>query len=291
MPDEFKFKLGKKTYTVIDWANVYGWFSDPTSKNYLGWEIDPKKLFEYLKSYPEISEVNLYYGVESAKSKSVDFKNEVEAIGYNNKSKEVKWVPAALETTAHFKPLVRKLFDVLDNVKNTNSTISIRLYELSRKVEQLSKISIETSKPIFNITDEGQLKEIYDAIEALDIDLKKLNIDIGALQEQLKQPVNRRKCDFDVEISRDIYNNLQNFEILIIFSGDGDYAALVDDLIKKGKRAIIVFGFGHIGKEYNEIRNNLIKSDIKGRLFLCTVDNLREFIEKQKNIPEIAPGA
>ncbi len=78
MPEEnFKFILRKNTYVVVDWANVYGWFSDPTSKNYLGWEIDPQKLFEYLKTYPEISDINSYYGVETPKQKSVDFKNKV----------------------------------------------------------------------------------------------------------------------------------------------------------------------------------------------------------------------
>ena len=281
MPTEiFKFKLRANTYVVIDWANVYGWFSDPSSKTYLGWEIDPKKLFEYLKSYTEISDINFYYGVEPLKQKSVDFKNHIETIGYAHKSKEVKWVPAALETTAHFKPLVHKLFDVLDNVKNTNSTISNRLYELSKKVEQLPKFSTDTDKVNFQITNENQLKEIYDAIEALDNDLKKLNIDIGGLQEQLKQPVSRRKCDFDVEISRDIYNNLSMFGTLLIFSGDGDYSALVDDLISKSKKIIVVFASGHIGKEYDQLIEKLIEKGFKSRLFLCSANNLYQFIAK-----------
>ena len=278
--EDFKFKFRSNTYIVIDWANVYGWFSDPSSKNYLGWEIDPKKLFEYLKSYKEISNINFYYGVEPAKQKSVDFKNQIEAMGYAHKSKEVKWVPAALETTAHFKPLVHKLFDVLDNVKNTNSAVSTRLYELSKKVEQLSKISLGNEKVNFQITNEVQLKEIYEAIEGLDGDLKKLNIDVDRLQEQLKAPVLRRKCDFDVEISRDIYNNLSSFETLLIFSGDGDYSALVEDLILKGKKTIVVYAFGHMGKEYDQLIKKLTESEFKNRPFLCPANNLRRFIAK-----------
>lgn len=267
----FKFKLKGKTFVIIDWANVYGWFSDPNSKTYLGWEVDPKKLCTYLKSYPNITDINFYYGVESNRQKSVDFQNEIKAIGYNSISKEVKWVPATLETTAHFKIIVQKLFDVLDNVKNTNSNLSNRLYELSRKVQNLPKISIGNEKTAFQITNEQQLKEIYEAIEALDNDLKKLNIDIGDLQEQLKQPVRRRKCDFDVEISRDAYNNLKNFETIIIFSGDGDYAALAEDLILKGKKVIVVFAPGHKGKEYE---------DFKSGLFFCSAKKLNQFIAK-----------
>jgi len=282
MVEDFKFKLRKNTYVFIDWANVYGWFSDPESKKYLGWEVDPKRLFEYLKSYPEISDINLYYGVETLQQKSVDFKNQVGVIGYNHKSKEVKWVPAALETTAHFKPLVHKLFDVLDSVKNTNSEISNKLYELSKKVNNLPKISIGNANgdKMFSLSSKGQLEEIYSLIEYLDSELKKLNIDIGDLQEKLRQPVRRRKCDFDVEISRDIYNNLENFDTLILFSGDGDYEALVRDLIIKGKKVIVVYAFGHFGREYDELIIELAKLGIKNKPFLCPANNLKQFIAK-----------
>ncbi len=267
----FKFKLRGKTLVMIDWANVYGWFSDPNSRTYLGWEVDPNKLFTYLKSYQNIADINFYFGVESGKPKSVAFKEKIENIGYSHKSKEVKWVPASLETTAHFKIIVQKLFDVLDNVKNTNSDLSNRLYELLQKIKGLPKISIGNENVAFQLTNETQLKEIYETIEGLDVDLKNLNINIGELQEQLKQPVLRRKCDFDVEISRDVYNNLENFETMIIFSGDGDYAALAEDLISKGKKVIVVFAPGHKGKEYE---------DFKVGLFLCSANKLKQFIAK-----------
>jgi uncharacterized LabA/DUF88 family protein len=267
----FKFKLRGKTLVIIDWANVYGWFSDPNSKTYLGWEVDQKKLFEYLRSYPEITDINFYYGEEKDRPKSVAFKNDIENIGYAHKSKDVKWVPASLETTAHFKVIVQKLFDVLDNVKNTNSDLSNRLYELLQRIKGLPKISIGNKNASFQLTNETQLKEIYETIEGLDVDLKNLNVNIGELQEQLKQPVLRRKCDFDVEISRDVYNNLKNFETIIIFSGDGDYSALAEDLISKGKKVIVVFAPGHKGKEYE---------DFKMGLFLCSANKLKEFIAK-----------
>lgn len=280
----FKFRLQGRTFVIIDWANVYGWFSNPDSKTYLGWEVDPKKLFEYLKSYQEIIDINLYYGVESAKRKSVAFKDEIEAIGYLHKSKEVKWVPAVLETTTHFKSLVRRLFDVLDNVKNTNSVVSNRLYDLVKKLEGVLEsgygMSATEEAAAYAFFDEEQVKAIYELIEELDGDLKKLNINITELQSALKEPVQRRKCDFDVEISRDIYNNLSNFETLLIFSGDGDYAALVEDLISKGRKAVAVFARGHIGKEYEQLVEKLTAHGLKSRLFLCSAQKLRQFIAK-----------
>lgn len=287
--ETFKFKLRDNTYVVVDWANVYGWFSDPNSRTYLGWEIDSKKLFAYLKSYPEISDINFYYGVESTKQKSVAFKNEIETIGYSHKSKEVKWVPAVLETTAHFKVLVHRLFDVLDNIRGTNSEIAAKLYELREKVEKRlserepdydSNGSVQGVYPPYAPEDEKIYNSAYDLVEELDSDLRKLNIDITELQTSLKEPVKRRKCDFDVEISRDVYNNLKNFGTLIVFSGDGDYAALVEDLISKKKKVIVVFASGHIGKEYSQLREKLIEEKLHYMLFLCSVEKLKEFIAK-----------
>lgn len=282
--ETFKFKLKGKTFVIVDWANVYGWFSDPHSKTYLGWEVNPKKLFTYLKSYPSITDINFYFGVESDKPKSVAFKEEIENIGYFHKSKEVKWVPAILETTVHFKILVRRLFDVLDNIKNTNSAISNRLYDLVKRLEEVLESEYgmsATGEPAYTFFDEEQVRAIYELIEELDGDLRKLNVDITELQASLKEPVQRRKCDFDVEISRDVFNNLDNFQTLMLFSGDGDYSALIEDIVlAKKKNAIIVFAKGHMGKEYIQLQEKLRVMNLKYRLFLCSVNNLRQFIEK-----------
>ncbi len=263
---------------IIDWTNVYNWFPD------LGWKIPPPKLFDYLRSYPEIQDINFYFGIEPNKRKSVDFHREIELIGYSLKNKEVKWVPAALETTSHFKEVIQNLFEVLENVKNTNSNISNQLYELSKKLNGLLKISFGNKKIISDFTDKKHLNEIYNLIEELDQELKKLNIDIGELQIKLKEPVKRRKCDFDVEITKDALNNLDKFETILIFSGDGDFATLAEDLIiNKNKKVIVVFAQGHIGKEYESLRLKLeelrkLRHQGLGGLFICNVKKLQEFI-------------
>ena len=164
------------------------------------------------------------------------------------------------------------MFNVLDNVKNTNSDISNKLYELVKKIDRLPKISIGTEKQAFSLSNEKSLKEIYDLIEELDGDLKNLNIEIGGLQENLKLPVMRRKCDFDVEIARDVLNLQDSYDTLLLFSGDGDYSALTIDLIKKGKKVITVFAPGHLGKEYLEIHDKLF--------YACPVDNLKNSLQK-----------
>lgn len=136
----------------------------------------------------------------------------------------------------------------------------------------MPKISIGKKDIAFSLSNEKQLREIYDLIDELDSILKQLNINIDNLQHHLIKPVKRRKCDFDVEISCDVYNNLNRMKTFLLFSGDGDYAALVKDVIKKGRQAIVVFGHGHKGREYDDIGNGL---------FLCSVNKFKEFIEKK----------
>ena len=157
-------------------------------------------------------------------------------------------------------------------LKVSNSEISNKLYEITKKVENLPKISIGKRGVAYSLSNEKQLKEIYDLIDKLDKTLKKLNVNIENLQHQLIKPVKRRKCDFDVEISCDVYNNLNRMKAFMLFSGDGDYAALVRDVIKKGRQAIVVFGPNHKGKEYDSITKGL---------FLCSVNKLKEFIEQK----------
>ena len=261
----FKLNLKKKTLVLIDWANVYGW--SKTTK----WEVDPKKLFFYLRR-PKVVDIKFYYGVECDEPKSVSFKEEIESIGYSSNFKEVKWTPVYLEKQTHFRKIVKDLFNVLDNVKNTNSELSNKLYELIKKIDGLPKISIGNEKTQFSLSNASSLKAIYDLIEELDNDLKNLNIDIGKLQENLKLPVYRRKCDFDVEITIDALNLIDEYDTLLLFSGDGDYAALSKDLIAKGKKVILVFGPGHKGKEYLDISSSLF--------YACTVENIQKIIEK-----------
>jgi uncharacterized LabA/DUF88 family protein len=81
----------------------------------------------------------------------------------------------------------------------------------------------------------------------------------------------RRKCDFDVEITRDALNNANNFQTFILMSGDGDYAPLIDDLIFKDKKTILIFARGRKGREYG---------DFKTGLFLCSVAKMKEFLKK-----------
>lgn len=264
--------IGKDTLAMIDWANVYGWHKS------LKWEVDPAKLFNFLNGYKKIIDKRLYFGIEIGQRQSENFKNIVEGLGFSFISKEVKWTPVSLEKS-YFKKIVKDLFNVLDDIKETNSEFSSKLYYLTKKLDDLQK-QTPINHDFITISNGKEIKEIYDLIEAMDSDLKELNINIEELQQNLKEPVSRRKCDFDVEITRDALNFLSSYQTLLLFSGDGDYAALAEDLLIKGKKVIVVFAPDNKGKEYDKIIEKIKKKEIKGGLFLCPVDRLVGFLKK-----------
>jgi len=96
--------------------------------------------------------------------------------------------------------------------------------------------------------------------------------------KRLKKDKNlkRRKCDFDVEITRDVLVNIDKFNSLILFSGDGDYKALAEYLLDNQKQVIIVHPFGSRGKEYNELLLRKVNKP-----YFCAVDKwLKPFLKK-----------
>jgi len=77
--------LKRESAVYVDWANVYGW------RKSLKGEVDPRQLFQYLKTYSEISDVRLYFG-EDRHPKSAAFLHEAKEIGYTVVSKPVKYI-------------------------------------------------------------------------------------------------------------------------------------------------------------------------------------------------------
>lgn len=287
--EQFRFRLLGKTLVIIDWANVYKWHER------LRCWISIRKLFSYINSYHEVIDQRFYHGVYENEQWTKDIKDEAANSGFAVISKEGKWVPVSLEKS-HFKKVIKELFDVLDGIKITNSEIATKLYELRQKTESRlaerepdfdTNGNVQGEYPPYLPEDAKIHSSTYDLIEELDAELKKLNMSIDELQKQMSVRVMRRKCDFDVEIARDVFNLSNDFENLILFSGDGDYAALVEDLtINKNKKVIVVFAPGHVGKEYEKLLEQLEEKHLKYRLFLCSANRLKDDISEENNIPE-----
>ncbi len=75
-----------------------------------------------------------------------------------------------------------------------------------------------------------------------------------------------RKGDIDVDLSVDILDVCSNLDVIIILSGDSDYVALRDDLLRKGKKVLFV---AH--------RPNLSHEIKQGKY--VTLKSIRKFIE------------
>lgn len=60
------------------------------------------------------------------------------------------------------------------------------------------------------------------------------------------------KGNLDVELSIDAYRMKNTFDTIILFSGDSDFAYLLDVLKQEGKNVIVVSMRGHVSKELLE---------------------------------------
>lgn len=201
----FKLRLQGKTAVFIDWANVYGW------TNRLNKEVDPRKLYRYLKSYKDIDDLYFYYGLDKH-PKSKQFLRKVKQIGFDVVTKEVKYIPVSIDAS-HFKHITREIKESLNIIKH-----------------------LETE-------------------------------DIEKILQILNRKVLRRKCDFDIEIALDCFENLGKYKSFVFFSGDGDFATLYKRLIKAKKQVVVVYAPGHIGREIWEIQRGLFKVNIQNMGF------------------------
>lgn len=57
------------------------------------------------------------------------------------------------------------------------------------------------------------------------------------------------KGNLDVELTIDALGNINNFDTLILMSGDSDFASLLDAVKSKHKRVLVISTKGHISKE------------------------------------------
>lgn len=82
--------------------------------------------------------------------------------------------------------------------------------------------------------------------------LKKYGYQITAKEVKfikLKNNQSLPKGNLDVELALDAYRLKDNYQTLILMSGDSDFAYLLDLIIKEKKQIIVISTRGHISKE------------------------------------------
>ena len=72
-----------------------------------------------------------------------------------------------------------------------------------------------------------------------------------------------KKCDLDVEMTIDLIREHNNYDTIILFSGDGDLMYAIKYLKENFKKNCIVFGArGHVGREVFDAKKNGIIDNI-----------------------------
>ena len=114
-------------------------------------------------------------------------------------------------------------------------------------------------KPTLVVIDWFSLYNRYNDIDEIDNDLKDLGININTFKNELEKPIRKPKCDFDAEIAKDVILDIDKYQNLVLFSGDGDFASTVEFLIiQKAKRVFVMYPRGSFGEiDYQNF--NLIK--------------------------------
>jgi hypothetical protein len=81
--------------------------------------------------------------------------------------------------------------------------------------------------------------------------------------EANKKWIERRKCDFDLEIGLDAFEAMEEYQSFVFFSGDGDYATLYKRLIERRKQVIVVYAHGSLGREVWKMTKGIYKVSVE----------------------------
>lgn len=140
----------------------------------------------------------------------------------------------------------------------------------------VSSIPLNSPAILGNFIDRALLKQLnLETIEYLNLQLKDLN-DKGI------KSIERRKCNFDVEIGRDMFldyerNGTENY---ILWSGDSDFADPVSQLIKDKKKVVIFATTRRVSVELAETKAPIFDIQ-KIRNFICRNSEVQEDIKKK----------
>jgi len=156
-------------------------------------------------------------------------------------------------------------------------------YDVKTKPVKIMKLSIDVSSipansPFIlkNFIKRPLLQKLnIETIEYLNGKLKELN-------DQGVKYIEVRKCNFDVEIGRDMLldyekNDIDNY---VLWSGDSDFADPVNQLLKDGKKVVIFATARRISVELGETKS--LKFDIqKIRNFICSANELPQDVKSK----------
>lgn len=220
-----------KVCVYIDYANIRPWSTK------LNWNIDLKRLKQFLDSFDNIKQIKLYHGtLEGDRNSKKENRKAKDIFKKGFITKPVKVMRHSIDYTS-IKPTATELLE-----------------QFIRKC-LLLKYEVET-------------------IEYLNKKFKEMNDRGDYYIEDLK-------CNFDVEIGRDMLLDFEKNEAdtFVLWSGDSDFYDPIIQLLKDRKKVILVGTVRRIASELNSLRSE--------GLFIFEVQKIRNFICWKKQIKDM----
>ena len=162
----------------------------------------------------------------------------------------------------------------IKDVTDFGYEVKTKPVKIMRHSINVSSIPADSPEILKNFIRWPLLKNLkLEAIEYLNNHLRELN---KAGQTYLED----RKCNFDVEIGRDILLDYGRkvVESFVLWSGDSDFADPLEQLLTNGKRAYVFATARRVASELNALKG-------KG-LFIYDIQKIRDFICWKKEMTQ-----
>ena len=196
----------------------------------------------------------------------------------------------------HIEPKrLKQFFDSFDSIKSVkiyngtlvgdalSETLNQELehfgYELKTKPVKIMKKSIDVSSipSTSSAILEGFIRKPL--MQKLKVEtIEYLNFQLQELNKQGILYIEDKKCNFDVEMGRDMLTDYDKngIEAFVLWSGDSDFADPVQQLLRDGKRVYIFATARKVATELNDLR--------KEGLMIYDIQKIRNFICWRKEI-------
>lgn len=138
--------------------------------------------------------------------------------------------------------------------------------KIMRKSINVSSISPDSPDILKDFIRKPLLKEFK--IETIEY----LNSELGEMNKQNILYIEDLKCNFDVEIGRDMLVDYDKngIEVFVLWSGDSDFASPIEQLLDDGKKVYLFATARKVATELNELQG-------KG-LMIYDIKKIKEFI-------------
>lgn len=199
-------------------------------------------------------------------------------LGWHIEEKRLKQFLKSFSTVKEIKLYSGTLMGDANSVKWVKDIQTMGGYTLKTKPVKVMHFSIDTSS--ISMNSPALLERFIHKSLLKKLDLKTVELLNQKLQDLNKQgilSIERRKCNFDVEIGRDMFLDFSQgrADNFVLWSGDSDFADPVHQLLNDKKRVSIFATVREVSPEL---------STTKAPIF--EIKKIKEFICRWKEVPQ-----